>query len=454
MIVQVKKDNNNEPDNNNSKDSKDNDYKRFEDEGVVFKVKLIGSELVLEPRGDKMCQNSIQRLKAIIKGTNSHKRRVVMKISYDGVKIYDEKTKEILHHHEVSQISFIASDDTDNRTFGYVGDVPNKAHQFVCFKTQGPAINIINVINSLFEAVVEKKKQAEKEKQEEKDKKIISDDDIFGPTTEQAIVVGATTTTTTSANITPTATLSSSASVSAARSAAAAAVAGSATTSSFSSKDKHIADLLDDSGIMTAMTLPSTPIPVQQSSNNNNNNSTQNRSLIYNHSSVSLSDVPLARQTSFTSSSVKNDSFVDRYAVFNDIDNLPSIFESTSLNSVNKMSMNNINSSTGSILEPMNMSSSSAANMMMGPFGGSSKASSMMSSMPKPNSSATIRQIPNFHMAAAHNNFSKSFNTTTSSASSGLVSDISSTSAGTHSTSTLEANMFRRTNPFDDDFFA
>lgn len=315
MIVQVKKDNNNE-----------DNFKRFEDEGVVFKAKLIGSELVLEPKGDKMCQNSFQRLKAIIKGTNSHKKRVVLKISYDGVKVYDEKTNEILHHHEVSQISFIASDDTDNRTFGYVGDVPNKAHQFVCFKSSGPAINVISVINSLFEAVVEKKKQAEREKQEEKAKKIISDDDIFGPAIETTIF-----------NFQP-------------------------------------CSILE---------------PANSSSNL-------------------------------------------------------------------------------SILEPANSSTS------IGPFRQPSSSSSIMntslprpnssatiSSMARPNSSATIRQIPSFHVAAAHNNFSKSFNTTylkqTSSASSGFVSvdqDISSTSAGARSTPTLEANMFRRTNPFDDDFFA
>lgn len=141
-------------------------FKKFENEGVIFKAKLIGTELVIEPRGDKMCQNSIQRLKAIIKGTNSHKRRITLKISYDGVKVSDEKTNELLHHHEVSQISYIAGDETDSRTFGYVSDVPNKAHQFICFKTSGPAINVMSVISGLFEAVLElKNQQSEKDKQ-------------------------------------------------------------------------------------------------------------------------------------------------------------------------------------------------------------------------------------------------------------------------------------------------
>lgn len=148
------------PDANLTKEEK---LKRFENEGVEFKAKLIGSELVMEPRGDKMCQSSIQRLKAMIKGLKSHKKRILLKISYNGVKVYDEKTNEILHHHEVPQISYIASDDTDSRTFGYVCDLPNKGHQFICFKTGGPAIAVMSTISSLFEAVLEKKKNDSEE---------------------------------------------------------------------------------------------------------------------------------------------------------------------------------------------------------------------------------------------------------------------------------------------------
>lgn len=155
-----------EPTNQLTKEEK---LKRFENEGVEFKAKLIGSELVMEPRGDKMCQSSIQRLKAMVKGLNTHKKRLTLKISYGGVRVYDEKTNEILHHHQVPQISYIASDDTDSRTFGYVCDLPNKGHQFICFKTSGPAINVMSTISSLFEAVLEKKNKAEEEKRRAKE---------------------------------------------------------------------------------------------------------------------------------------------------------------------------------------------------------------------------------------------------------------------------------------------
>lgn len=395
-------------------------HKRFENEGVVFKAKLIGSELVMEPRGDKMCQNSIQRLKAIIKGTNSHKKRIVLKISYDGVKVFDEKTNEMLHHHEVSQVSYIASDDTDSRTFGYVGDVPNKAHQFICFKTSGPAINVMSVISALFEVVLEKKKNGsdsnsgsmggENEKNEmrldsnnksasllaaspkgQDSMDLIGDSGIMegdssiiggGGGSNSIFEFGQIMSSSASAasppiNIAPTTTSSS-----------------FTTTAPTSTASMRVPPLPPSSahhpiprrqqqqhGIL--LPLPSSlprPAPMMSAAHNSSGQA-HNRSLVYNHSSVSLSDAALTRQASFGSSSVQNDSYVDRYAVFNDIDNLPSIFESTSLGSVNKV--------TGQApLEPL---------------------------------------------------------------SSSMVASVAAT-RGAYSTS--DNNMFRQTNPFDDDFFA
>ncbi|MCX2956941.1 MAG: hypothetical protein N7Q72_04060, partial [Spiroplasma sp. Tabriz.8] len=46
--------------NNNNNNNNENKFKQFEGEGVIFKAKLVGTELVMEPRGDKMCQNSIK----------------------------------------------------------------------------------------------------------------------------------------------------------------------------------------------------------------------------------------------------------------------------------------------------------------------------------------------------------------------------------------------------------
>lgn len=537
--------------NSNNANSTDNadKHKRFENEGVVFKAKLIGSELVMEPRGDKMCQNSIQRLKAIIKGTNSHKKRIVLKISYDGVKVYDEKTNEILHHHEVSQISYIASDDTDNRTFGYVSDVPNKAHQFICFKTTGPAISVMSVISALFEAVLERKNKAERE---EKDggkaaKDIISTQDSADLIGDSGIMEGDASIISdlTNEKSTPYSQLTAPMSNQSAGSILDSNIIASPADSfnSFSNSNSNRAkqqtstDLMFDdlfAGLSDPIivdkndslisykhgsgasqlgdafnlhqqvpqqqqpiqqsqpqsqlqlhnqpqqsqlkqaqrigetTAPNLPFPIPRRQNQphravllpppsslprpgptmmsssvktGEQPASHNRSLVYNHSSVSLSDAPLTHQPSFTSTwSAPNNGHVDRYAVFNDIDNLPSIFESTSLGSVN---------------------AAAREQSMQSTLGGSGIAGGPVAASGEPHFSSTSR--PSFQLASANNSFSQSFNhsylqqsSSSNSMAAGAGSSGGRTLASTmgHSASMAESSMFRQTNPFDDDFFA
>lgn len=344
---------------NADNESPEDKFKRFEGEGVVFKAKLVGTELVMEPRGDKMCQNSIQRLKAIIKGQKAHKRRIVMKISYLGVKIYDEKTNEILHHHEVPQISFIASDDSDTRTFGYVCDVPSKAHQFICFKTAGPAIQVMSVISSLFEAVLEKKNKAASS----------GDKDLKEPTRKgsQATSEGQDSSSVDANNDGKNANkltkvdsltgdldglefVSRPAPVHFGAFDLANSIAGNpnmaspfgappANTQQLKSSQSGLDLVSDQLGYLvlggSTSVAPNAP--------NNNNNNTGSNSNIYSPparaplaASASVdSTYGSSNNTTTNSSSLSHNDSTDKYAVFNDIENLPSIFESTSsLNSL------------------------------------------------------------------------------------------------------------------------
>lgn len=556
-------------------------YKKFEEEGVVFKAKLIGSELVMEPRGDKMCQNSIQRLKAIIKGTNSHKKRIVLKISYDGVKVFDEKTNEILHHHEVSQISYIASDDTDSRTFGYVSDVPNKAHQFICFKTSGPAINVMSVISALFEAVLEKKNQAEKEKQqstegiinitkqEQQDSiDLIGDSGIIDGDSSFASID----------KITPNQShlplQQSNSSAIFENHLTSPGTSFNSNSNNNRSKQSASTDLLFDDlfaglsdpiivdkndslisykqqnkdsgakgaigGVMssapvnfypprqpgalhssasanmvpssTASTTNAHPIPQRQHSLQqqhppllpppsslpmhhhaimmaNNSSSgpgvsmggnilqkSHNRSLVYNHSSLSLSDAPaLTSRTPFNSTSSsaqnQNDSYVDRYAVFNDIDNLPSIFESASLGSVNNVGAavtsgkNSNNMSQASIHEQQYGSRgyNNNQNMSMLNSAGNSFSQSFTQNYLQQSSSSgfggSVTGVHNFNNALSSMNpggptMGGALDGVSGIRGAGRAGVAGGLGRSTSTTAAPDVDIFRQNNPFDDDFFA
>uniref|UniRef100_A0A4W5KW73 PID domain-containing protein n=1 Tax=Hucho hucho TaxID=62062 RepID=A0A4W5KW73_9TELE len=69
--------------------------KRFRGDGVRYKAKLIGTDEVTAARGDKLCQDSMMKLKGMASSARSkgeHKQRVFLTISFGGIKIYDERS--------------------------------------------------------------------------------------------------------------------------------------------------------------------------------------------------------------------------------------------------------------------------------------------------------------------------------------------------------------------------
>ncbi|XP_076120352.1 disabled homolog 2-like isoform X1 [Alosa pseudoharengus] len=128
---------------------------RFQGDGVRYKAKLIGVDDVPEPRGDKMSQDSMMKLKGMAIAARSqgkHKQRIWVKISLTGIKIIDEKTGVIEHEHAVNKISFIARDVTDNRAFGYVYGAEGQ-HQFFAIKTAQVAEPVVIDLKDLFQLI-------------------------------------------------------------------------------------------------------------------------------------------------------------------------------------------------------------------------------------------------------------------------------------------------------------
>ncbi|KAJ0065269.1 hypothetical protein NL108_006988 [Boleophthalmus pectinirostris] len=146
--------------------------RRFKGDGVRYKAKLIGLDEVTAARGDKLCQDSMMKLKGIAAAARSkgeHKQKVFLTVSFGGIKIYDEKSGVLQHHHAVHEISYIAKDITDHRAFGYVcGKEGN--HRFVAIKTAQSAEPVILDLRDLFQLIYEIKQREEVEKKAQKDK--------------------------------------------------------------------------------------------------------------------------------------------------------------------------------------------------------------------------------------------------------------------------------------------
>ncbi|KAJ0032699.1 hypothetical protein NQD34_002780, partial [Periophthalmus magnuspinnatus] len=65
---------------------------RFHGDGVRYKAKLIGIDHVTSAEGEKMCWDSMMKLKAAFRKQGRHKQRVWLKICSGGVRILDERT--------------------------------------------------------------------------------------------------------------------------------------------------------------------------------------------------------------------------------------------------------------------------------------------------------------------------------------------------------------------------
>ncbi|KAJ0011822.1 hypothetical protein NQD34_012797 [Periophthalmus magnuspinnatus] len=146
--------------------------KRFRGDGVRYKAKLIGIDEVTVARGDKLCQDSMMKLKGMASSARSkgeHKQRVFLTISFGGIKMYCERSGVLLHHHSVHEISYIAKDTRDHRAFGYVCGKEGH-HRFVAIKTAQSAEPLIIDLRDLFTLIYDIKQREELEKKAQKDK--------------------------------------------------------------------------------------------------------------------------------------------------------------------------------------------------------------------------------------------------------------------------------------------
>ncbi|XP_076307195.1 protein disabled-like isoform X2 [Tachypleus tridentatus] len=146
------------------------DISKFQAEGIQFKAKIIGQDDVNEAQGDKMCQESLQRLKAIVRSSGEHKHRITLNVSLEGIKIKDEKTNEELYHHPVHTISFISQDISDARAFGYIFNTEDEYHRFIAIKTEKSASQVVVALRDMFQVILEsKQKEINKIRQEWED---------------------------------------------------------------------------------------------------------------------------------------------------------------------------------------------------------------------------------------------------------------------------------------------
>ncbi|XP_068018296.1 protein numb homolog isoform X8 [Melanerpes formicivorus] len=137
-----------------------------------FPVKYLGHVEVDESRGMHICEDAVKRLKSERKffkgffGKSGRKAvKAVLWVSADGLRVVDEKTKDLIVDQTIEKVSFCAPDRNFDRAFSYIcRDGTTRrwiCHCFMAVKDTGERLS--HAVGCAFAACLERKQKREKE---------------------------------------------------------------------------------------------------------------------------------------------------------------------------------------------------------------------------------------------------------------------------------------------------
>ena len=79
--------------------------KKYEGDGLPFRAKLIGMEDLTVDRDEKVCLESMLKLKAVVRARGEHKQRIQLNLTMSAVKVIDDTSKVGSSETEVMEAS-------------------------------------------------------------------------------------------------------------------------------------------------------------------------------------------------------------------------------------------------------------------------------------------------------------------------------------------------------------
>uniref|UniRef100_A0A8D0DJV9 Numb-like protein n=1 Tax=Salvator merianae TaxID=96440 RepID=A0A8D0DJV9_SALMN len=126
-----------------------------------FPVRYLGHVEVEESRGMHVCEEAVKKLKA--SGRKSVKS--VLWVSADGLRVVDDKTKDLIVDQTIEKVSFCAPDRNFDKAFSYIcRDGTTRrwiCHCFLALKDSGERLS--HAVGCAFAACLERKQKREKE---------------------------------------------------------------------------------------------------------------------------------------------------------------------------------------------------------------------------------------------------------------------------------------------------
>ncbi|XP_035756855.1 protein numb homolog isoform X3 [Egretta garzetta] len=129
--------------------------------GACLSAKYLGHVEVDESRGMHICEDAVKRLKS----SGKKAVKAVLWVSADGLRVVDEKTKDLIVDQTIEKVSFCAPDRNFDRAFSYIcRDGTTRrwiCHCFMAVKDTGERLS--HAVGCAFAACLERKQKREKE---------------------------------------------------------------------------------------------------------------------------------------------------------------------------------------------------------------------------------------------------------------------------------------------------
>uniref|UniRef100_A0A8D2ZDI8 Numb-like protein n=1 Tax=Scophthalmus maximus TaxID=52904 RepID=A0A8D2ZDI8_SCOMX len=126
-----------------------------------FAVRYLGLVEVEESRGMHVCEEAVKKLKVSGKKTV----KALLWVSADGLRVVDEKTKDLIVDQTIEKVSFCAPDRNYDKAFSYIcRDGTTRrwmCHCFMALKDSGERLS--HAVGCAFAACLERKQRREKE---------------------------------------------------------------------------------------------------------------------------------------------------------------------------------------------------------------------------------------------------------------------------------------------------
>ncbi|XP_042201364.1 numb-like protein [Callorhinchus milii] len=126
-----------------------------------FPVRYLGHVEVDESRGMHICEDAVKKLKT----TGKKSVKAILWVSADGLRVVDDKTKDLIVDQTIEKVSFCAPDRNYDKAFSYIcRDGTTRrwiCHCFLALKDSGERLS--HAVGCAFAACLERKQRREKE---------------------------------------------------------------------------------------------------------------------------------------------------------------------------------------------------------------------------------------------------------------------------------------------------